>query len=325
MNFTELIRLNNQLENLTFSDMQQNAGMRFNLIEHKSDVPLAGIPTNFYQSLADKNQILQKAFEDLEQAVDDLKGEVQRRIEVEGRSWLHKSYTLYEQQLESRDSQRPEAVGMHRNKPVKLDAEVEKMFKTRVASYSDWHYPAMIIHPMQESFVQNMLASDPLYLVDESHYLLEPTLANFNPVYKHRVRPYVIEESFDRPILVQLPDQQIGFCLAYNYFNYRPFEIIKIYLNEIYEKLLPGGVLVMTFYDCDRYQAMQAVEQYITCYTPGTLVRGWAKYIGFEEVFYHQDDGASTWIEFRKPGKLSSLRGGQALAKILPKPVAESK
>ena len=117
----------------------------------------------------------------------------------------------------------------------------------------------------------------------------------------------------------------VKFIEVYNYFNYRPFEIIKIYLNEIYEKLLPGGVLAMTFYDCDRYQAMQAVDQYITCYTPGTLVRGWAKYLGFEEVFCHQDDGASVWIEFRKPGQLSSLRGGQALAKILPKPIANSK
>jgi len=325
MNFIELVRLGNQLENLTVSDIQQDAGLRFELLQYKSNVPLAHIPTNFYQDLADKNRILQKAFGDLEQSLHDLKLEVQRRIEVEGRSWLQKSYTLYEQQIESGDSQKPEVVGYHRNKPIKLDAETEKLFKTRVAAYCDWHYPAMIIHPMLESFVHDMLASDPLYVVDESHYLLEPTLEQFNPVYKNRLRSYVIEESFDRPILTPLPDQQIGFCLAYNYFNYRPFEIIKIYLNEIYEKLLPGGVLAMTFYDCDRYQAMQAVDQYITCYTPGTLVRGWAKYLGFEEVFCHQDDGASVWIEFRKPGQLSSLRGGQALAKILPKPIANSK
>jgi hypothetical protein len=325
MNFTELVRLSNQLENLTVTDIQQDAGLRFDLLKHKSDVPLADIPTNFYQDLADKNQVLQKAFGDLEQAVHDLKLEVQRRVEIEGRSWLQRSYTLYEQQIDSRDSQKPEAVGYHRNKPIKLDAETEKLFKTRVAANCDWHYPAMIIHPMLELFVQDMLASDPLYVIDESHYLLEPTLEQFNPVYKNRLRSCVIEESFERPILAQLPDRQIGFCLAYNYFNYRPFEIIKVYLNEIYEKLLPGGVLAMTFYDCDRYQAMQAVEQCITYYTPGTLVRGWAKYLGFEEIFCHQDNGARVWVEFRKPGQSSSLRGGQALAKILPKPVANSK
>jgi hypothetical protein len=325
MDFAELIRLSNQLENLTVDDIKQQANHRFDLIEHKSNVPKANVVKDFADNLQTKKQVLLAAVDDIEHLLFDIKTEVHRRIENEGQLWLQKSYKQYEQQLESRYAQKPEAVGLHRNKPITLDVDIEKMFKTRVAGYSDWHYPAMIIHPMMESFVYDMLGSDPLYLVDESHYLLEPVLKQFNLVYKNRVRPYVIEESFDWPILAQLPDQQLGFCLAYNYFNYRPFEIIKIYLNEIYQKLLPGGTLAMTFYDCDRYQAIQAVEQFITCYTPGSLIRGWAKYIGFEEVFCYQDDGASVWIEFRKPGQLRSLRGGQALAKILPKPVEKSK
>ena len=39
----------------------------------------------------------------------------------------------------------------------------------------------------------------------------------------------------------------------------------------------------------------------------------------------HEDNSASVWLEVKKPGTLKSLRGGQALAKILPKPIAESK
>jgi hypothetical protein len=70
---------------------------------------------------------------------------------------------------------------------------------------------------------------------------------------------------------------------------------------------------------------MQAVEQGITGYTPGSLVRAWANYLGFEEVFCHATGGPSVWIEFQKPGQSTSLRGGQSLAKILPKPIAKSK
>ena len=81
----------------------------------------------------------------------------------------------------------------------------------------------------------------------------------------------------------------------------------------------------MTFNDCDRYQAMQAVEQGITGYTPGSLVRAWATYLGFEEIYCHETGAPSVWIEFRKPGQLFSVRGGQSLAKILSKPVANSK
>jgi len=84
-------------------------------------------------------------------------------------------------------------------------------------------------------------------------------------------------------------------------------------------------VLAMTFNDCDRYMSMQAVEQGITGYTPGSLVRGWANYLGFEEIFCYETGNPSVWIEFQKSGELNSLRGGQSLAKILPKPIAKSK
>lgn len=319
MNLTELIRLSNRLSEMTVSDLQQESSHRVDLIMHQADVPLAGIRHEFQLSLIEKNIFLQQAFSNFETELVALKKEVARQIAEQGTEWLQRSYAVYETQLANKDSQRPEALGLHRNKPTRIDAEVDTMLRARVASFCDWHHPAMILHPMLEPFIHEMVGADPLYVVDESHYLLEPTLAQFNQVYQHRLRPYVIEESFDYPILDQLPNQQFGFCVAYNYFDYRPFEIIKKYIQELYQKLLPGGTLAFTFNDCDRYQAMQSVEQNITSYTPGTLIRGWAKYIGFEETFCFTDNGAWSWIELRKPGELTSLRGGQALAKIIPK------
>lgn len=326
MNLIELIRLNNRLENLTIDDLRQESENRFNLIIDQINVPAAKINTGFQERLIEKNYTLQLLFSNLEQELTDLKSEVHRLIENQGQSWLHQNYTEYEKYLETRYAQKPEYLGLHRNKPVQLTDEVKTIFKNRVAGACDWHHPAMIIHPMLESFTQEMVGADPLYIVDESHYLIEPTMSQFVQGYQYRLRPYVIEESFDHPILGQLPDQQIGFCLAFNYLDYRPFELVKKYLEEVYQKLQPGGIFAFTFNDCDRYQAMQSVEQGITGYTPGSLVRAWAEYLGFEEIFHYQQSGsASTWIEFKKAGTLTSLRGGQCLAKILPKPVANSK
>jgi hypothetical protein len=325
MNLTELIRLNNRLDELTMRDLQQESSGRFELIIDRIDVPQAGVDADFQKRLEEKNYTLQSVFASLEEELLDLKLEVQQLIADQGQAWLHRNYTEYERFLENDYAQTEDYLGLHRNKPIRRDADTESVLKSRVANYCDWKQPAMIIHPMLEPFTHEMTASDPLYLVDESPYLLEPTLEQFNPVYRNRLRPYVIKESFDQPILTRLPDQQIGFCLVYNYLDYRPFALIKIYLEEIYQKLLPGGVVAMTFNDCDRYQAMQAVEQGITGYTPGSLVRAWANYLGFEEVFCHTTGNPSVWIEFQKPGQSTSLRGGQSLAKILPKPVAKSK
>jgi predicted methyltransferase len=41
----------------------------------------------------------------------------------------------------------------------------------------------------------------------------------------------------------KLPDAQFGLVFAYNYFNFRPFEMMKKYFAEIYQKLKPGGML----------------------------------------------------------------------------------
>jgi hypothetical protein len=322
MNLTELVRLSNRLEELTLKDLGFETQRRFEHVMHESDVPDAGVDSSFRDNLATLNQNLQTQFDAFEHELARYKLEVQKLIREQGVKWLQTSSAIYEQQLETRLGQQPEAIDLHRNKPTQLDKETETIFRSRVAVHNNWLYPAMIIHPMAEPFMQDMLANDPLYLVDESHYLLEPTLAQWNTTYRNRLREYHIEENFDQPILDKLPDGQFVFCLVYNYLNYRPYELIKTYLSEIYQKLRPGGVLAMTFNDCDRYQAIQLVEQHVTCYTPGSLVKGWAEYIGFEKIFEYQDDSASTWIEFQKPGDLTSLRGGQALAKILPKPVA---
>ena len=156
-------------------------------------------------------------------------------------------------------------------------------------------------------------------MVDLNHDYLAPALAKFNPVYQRRLRTYTIKEELDQDILRQLPDNQFALCFAYNYFNFRPFEILKKYLGEIYQKLTPGGVLIMTFNDCDRASAVKLVENFYCCYTPGYLVRELAISMGYDIEYSWNDDGPTTWLELKKPGNRNSLKGGQTLAKILPK------
>jgi hypothetical protein len=67
------------------------------------------------------------------------------------------------------------------------------------------------------------------------------------------------------------------------------------------------------------------VEQKYCCYTPGHLIMQLAQTLGFEIVFKWSDEGPWTWLELQRPGELTSVRGGQALAKIIPKPIAKSK
>ena len=78
----------------------------------------------------------------------------------------------------------------------------------------------------------------------------------------------------------------------------------------------------MTFNDCDRDKAVMLVERRYCCYTPGKLLIQLAKTLGYEVLFQWHDNGPSTWLELKRPGTLATLRGGQTLAKILPKSIA---
>jgi SAM-dependent methyltransferase len=213
-----------------------------------------------------------------------------------------------------------------KNRTVTNTSEATKNFYlARISKYNSWKHAAMVIRPGFEPYIDHMVGCDPLYVIDIRHELLTLAVSQYNETYQQRLRLCVVSERENAEILHSFPNEQFGFIFAYNFFNYRPFEIIRRYLQEAYKKLQPGGVMVMTFNDCDRDKAVMLVEQHFCCYTPGYLILELAKNIGFELILNWNDGGPSTWLELKKPGEFTSLRGGQALAKILPKPVAESK
>jgi SAM-dependent methyltransferase len=260
-----------------------------------------------------RRQEIQQTFDAFESNLNQLKVELKQLIETTEKPWFAESYRLYEQEMIH------ETTEYILNRRPEITSETEQFYRTRIVRYNSWQHPAMIIRPGRETYINELVASDPLYLVDESHDLLLPALSQFNEHYQQRLRTYAINERSDEEILGKLPNGQFGLVFAYNFFNFRPFEIIRTYLAEIYQKLRPGGALVMTFNDCDRAKGVMLVEQHFCCYTPGYLVRELAQSLGYRVTFSWTDQGPSTWLELQKPGNFVSLRGGQALAKIIPK------
>ena len=163
-----------------------------------------------------------------------------------------------------------------------------------------------------------MVSFDPLYLVDQNDNMLFPSMIEFPDQYRRRLRPCTVNERDQSvAILNRLPDHQFAMCLAYNFFEFKPLPVIERWLTEIFAKLKPGGRLMMTFNDCDNEKAVRLAENYYACYTPGRMVRQIAEQIGYEIYFVWNDNVPTTWIELQKPGTLTTLRGGQALGKVV--------
>lgn len=312
MKLSTLVNYRSQLDAMSVlptGNQSDNELKKITFLVNEQSIQVA----EFAKQLEQRRNDIQQAYRLFENDLQALKVELDGIIEDREKPWFQESYRLYEQEM---IHETPEYILDRR---PSISPETDQFYRTRIVRYNSWYYPAMIIRPGRETYINELVASDPLYLVDEHHDLLSPAMDLFNEQYQNRLRPYVINERQDNEILSKLPNGQFGLVFAYNFFNYRPFEVLKRYFSEIYKKLRPGGILAMTFNDCDRDKGVMLVEQHFCCYTPGYLVKELAQSIGFEIVFSWTDQGPSTWLELRKPGETVSLRGGQALARIIPK------
>ena len=175
----------------------------------------------------------------------------------------------------------------------------------------------MVLGARRETFIEDMVPMDPLYLVDHDRELINVAVSPFTQEYQRRLRPYVINDWKDTEIFTALPSNQFGLVFAYNYFNWKPIEMIEKFLTEIYQKLRPGGALVFTYNECDKWQGVGAVENAWMCYTPGSRIQTIARNLGYKIIEQCTGAGDIAWFEMHKPGEVRSLRGGQVLAKVI--------
>lgn len=321
MKLSELVAYRAHLLSFDISDIQYNA-------QHKlSDIIYAVKnsviqPRAFTQTLQEDHERIVHAFDHFNSTVAELISELGSMIELAEKTQYAESSRLYTEEMTRYgrlDESTNKQVNQHildRRMPMTVD--VQQMISNRVKSYVDWKYPGLIIRPGRETFISDLVALDPLYLVDYSKELLQPACSTFPEEYQRRLRIYE-QDPCSTNVLNTLPDNQFGLCLAFNFFEFTPLEVLEQYLKNIFTKLRPGGILAMTFNDCDRAHCVALVEKNFCFYTPGKRVKAIAKSIGYKQIFTWTDTGNLTWLELRKPGELASNRGGQTLAKIVNK------
>lgn len=312
MKLSELVAYRNQLNRLHIEDARTKVDLDISHIKHlinNKDFD----PSDLKGQVQHKHHEIHQKFDEFINLIEQAKREAQEEINLKEQYWLDETYRLYSQEMIN------DPVEHILNRRPNITEEHDNIIRARIKNFSNNLHPGMIIRPGLETFIQDMVSFDPLYLVDQSEEMLFPSTFEFPEQYRRRLRPYIIDEYDSSPILRNLPDNQFAMCLAYNFFNFKPIPTIERYLIEIFAKLKPGGRLMMTFNDCDNEKAVKLAEQYYACYTPGRMVKEIAQRIGYEIYFIWNDNVPSTWIELQKPGTLTTLRGGQALAKVVHK------
>ena len=321
MKLSELVAYRTHLLSFDVDDIQYKA--RHELADIIYAVKNSVIqPRAFTQTLQEDQERIVDAFNHFNSTVTELIHELDSMIEISETTQYLESSRLYTEEM-ARYGKLNELTNtainqniLNRRMPMTID--VQQMISNRIKSYVDWKYPGLIIRPGLETFINDLVGLDPLYLVDYNKELLDPACSGFPEEYQRRLRVYE-QDPCSTNVLEYLPDGQFGLCLAFNFFEFTPLEVLEQYLKNIFSKLRPGGVLAMTFNDCDRAHCVALVEKNFCFYTPGTRVKATAKSIGYRQIFSWTDTGNLTWLELRKPGELDSVRGGQTLAKIINK------
>lgn len=266
---------------------------------------------NFKENFNKSHQSVVAILESCQNQFDQYRMMLEAEIRKQEKPYYQQSYDLFYNQYIS------EPVDKILQRSMTMSAGTVKLLKERINLYVSWKYPGLCLHPVYGNFIESMVALDPLYLVDVRYELLEMTKSKFNSRYQQRLRSYVINEHLPKNKFQKLPDGQMGFVLALNFFNYRPLEVIKEYLVELKSKIRPGGAILFTYNNCDRAPYVILVEKTFACYTPGALLRSIVDGLGYEIVNHYEHEHEASWIECKVPGELSSIRGGQALAEVI--------
>lgn len=310
MKLSEIVDYLNLLDSLSVHEEAHESTRRLAAVLH--------VVSNHAVQVNSCSQDLEQCFESVKSSLDDFESvlsQIKQRLtqlwHEQEPSYLAESYRLFDQEMRH-DS--PQYILTRR---LNIATESRAKLEYRLKNLTDWRLPGMIIGPRTEDFIEHMVPMDPLYVVDTHQDLLAPAVRKFHPDYQRRLRQYVVNDYVPAPILKEMPDNQFGVIFAYNYFNYRPIEVIRRYVEEIASKLRPGGSFIMTYNNCDRAHGVGLSERSWMCYTPQRLIIGAASNAGLELVSAVDEPGDLSWIEFVRPGEIETLRGGQSLAKII--------
>ena len=320
MKLSNIVRYLNHLDTLSVRTAASTSTAEITKITHTVQHSEIQIDEHA-ATLISIQQDLEESLKQYEHQLTTLRQGVQSLIEQHEHKYFADSTDNYQQ-------------GMRYDTPAQIlartfgiDPNSHMLLESRLKTHTSWQFPGMLIRPAHNPWIESLVALDPMYLVDTHADLFAPVTSLFTPEYQRRLRYYVIEEYTSDRIFYNLPQEQFGVVCAFNYFNFKPWEVIKQYLDEVFVLLRPGGSFLFSFNDCDDWRAVGLAEHHYCCYTPGRLLRKHVLDLGYKIINDHQTQTGPAWIEIRKPGVLDSIRGGQTLAgifmKTVDKPVKE--
>jgi len=252
---------------------------------------------------------LEKMIADLEQQYHAKSGEIsQKNLEKSSETKIHE-FNYNELFINP-----PRLKQYRTNKTVP-----EKMFVGTMRKHISFQWPGLEIGPSAGMFTEYLVALDPLYIADNSAERFKEVKKLWKQDYQRRLRYYILDDSLENPLHL-FPKEQLGFICAFDWFNFKTQSTIELYVKCAFDILRPGGVMLFTYNNCNYPKAVDKVDEMYYTYTNGNTLKKYCESIGFKIVSGYDGEKeinwCVSWLELQKPGKRTTIRGGQNLGAI---------
>lgn len=308
MNLSELVAYRDKLRKHDINTFTSMNDQIFDLLQAEIDDP------DYLTLFTDHRDLIMRSLDKFKADHLDYDHKLTQQIHKEEKAYLLDSESRFKEWFHT------EEYDTKLSRTLDISDDTKDYLLSRINLYTLWDQAGLQICPSHGNLTEAMVSADPLYLIDFSQKLNDIAINEFGPKYQARLRSYVMpvfQES--NLIFAQLPQEQFGVIVAYNFFDNLSMNVMQRMLRETFNLLKPGGKMIFTFNDCDLPHNITLVESKFKYYTPGRLVKHHLENIGYTIIKQFKETYGIAWFEVEKPGQLERIKGSQTLAQVIQK------
>ena len=311
MKLSTLVRSKQSIDNLSVNDVVE----ALNKLKHKTEVTKHNFNFNddaWFSELDKSIDSVLTSINSINEVIAQFKIKIDNEITAESQKYCYRGAVNDGIPVADKTS-------VSHERDVRMtfyDDETNFNLISKIRDHTSPRFPALEIGPGDGQWTKHRVAADPLYLVDLHPEFLDSAVAQFPEAYQRRVRKYLVDADGVGDLdYSRLPQNQFGFILSVNVFEYYTLDAIKILINQCFSLLRPGGVLLFTYNNSEEYKCAEFVDKGYRSWAPKKLVVDICQQAGFE-IISSMDNTSLHYLEIRKPGELKTVKTNQALGEI---------
>ena len=203
---------------------------------------------------------------------------------------------------------------------------LRNLVKSKIRQYCDWHYPGLQISCNKKEWIDCMVTSDPLFLTESQEdravdTTLTKLISEYPDQYQNRLRLYSVN-GYD---FSALPVEQFSIIVCWDFLNYIELTSIAEYMQQMFNLLRAGGVVMFSYNNCDIVDSVKLAEDNEMSWATARAIKQLCNDIGYEIITFEDHVTEDTyikhvsWCEIRKPGVLTTIKAHQVAGQILEK------